>query len=149
MWSVAVTHTRTTMITQVLELVLLSQLYHSCALKSVRKIFLWLFICVCIWLTRNRQRFHNKAVMEDLILPPPKAMALSPNVSESWTAPQVPGKWGRKSLLAEDLPKEEQHLTSQCSSLQGQEAQPDPFLHCTCHYSVNGKDNRRTSGSVV
>lgn len=75
MWNVAVTHTRTTMITQVLELVLLSHLYHSCALKSVRKAF---FDCLSVWFTKNRQRFHNKALMEDLTLPPPKAMSLLP-----------------------------------------------------------------------
>lgn len=74
MWNVAVTHTRTTMITQVLELVLLSHLYHSCALESVRKAF---YDCLSVWRTKSRQRFHNKALIEDS-KKAPKTMALSP-----------------------------------------------------------------------
>lgn len=31
-----------------------------------------------MWLTKSRQRFHNKALMEDVIAPPPKSTALSP-----------------------------------------------------------------------
>lgn len=69
------------MITQVLEPVLLSHLYHSCALKSVRKAF---FDCLSVWITKHRQRFCNEVLqsMEDLILPPPKATALSPTSVE-------------------------------------------------------------------
>lgn len=88
MWNVAVTHTRTTMITQVLELLLLSHLYHSCALKSVRKAF---FDCLSVWLTKNRQRFHNKALMEDLTLPPPKATSLSPTSMKAGLLLKSPG----------------------------------------------------------
>lgn len=64
------------MITQVLEPILLSHLYHSCALKSVRKAF---FDCLSVWLTKHRQRFCNEVLwsVEDLILPPLKATALS------------------------------------------------------------------------
>lgn len=60
------------MITQVLELVLLSHLYHSCALKSVRKAFFFPFFgCLSTWLTKHRQRFPNEVLLstEDLILP--------------------------------------------------------------------------------
>ena len=64
------------MITQVLEPVLLSHLYHSCALKSVRKAF---FDCLSVWLTKHGQRFRNEVLLslEDLILPPLKATAPS------------------------------------------------------------------------
>lgn len=60
------------MITQVLEPVLLSHLYHSCAPKSVTKAF-WLFICTA------HKAFPNEILlsMKDPTLPPPKTTALS------------------------------------------------------------------------
>lgn len=48
--------------------------YRTSITKSVRKAF---FDCLSVWLSKNRQRFHNEALMKGLILPLPKAMSLS------------------------------------------------------------------------
>lgn len=112
------------MITQVLELVLLSHLYHSCALKSVRKAF---YDCLSVWLTKNRQSFHNKALMEDLVMPPPKAMALSPTSVKAGLLLKSLEMDLRRSLLAEDLPKEEQHLCITVQQLAGARSTTTPI----------------------
>lgn len=90
MWNVAVTHTRTTMITQVLVPVFLSHLYHSCALKSVWKAFF--FFVYLYGLPSTGRDFTMKFCWAWRILPPPKATALSLTSVEVRLFLKSPGK---------------------------------------------------------
>lgn len=102
------------MITQVLEPVLLSHLYHSCALKSVRKAFFFFFFdCLSIRLTKHRQRFPNEVLLntEDLILPFRKQRHCH---RLRWKSDRSSSPWERKGL-----PKEEWQLCITAEQLAG------------------------------
>lgn len=98
------------MITQVLELVLLSHLYHSCALKSVRKAFWVFFDCLSIWLTKHMQRFPNEVLLstEDLILP----------IWNQWHCHRLQWK-SDHSWESKGLPKEDKHPCITADQLAG------------------------------
>lgn len=88
-----------------------------------------MFICVCIWLTRNRQRFHNKAVMEDLILPPPKAMALSPMSVKAGLLLRFLGNEGGRVFWLRIFPRRNSILHHSAAACRGRK-------HSQTHFSI-------------